>query len=191
MLPPTLDTVDIVKGSLLIGIAIFSYFGNSATLAVIYRMKGPFTRVRTLISNLAVADLFVTTFCMVVDSAWIFTVAWNAGNVSCKLLKYLQVFSMYASTYVLVLLSIDRCMAVVFPMSIMMTPLRLNLLLAFVWVISGVLALPEVCRTLVSFLLPLVGLYCSTRIFVIRGPYYILYMLSVCSGSLGLTKNEK
>lgn len=43
--------------------------------------------------------------------------SWEAGEVACKLIKFIQGTSTYASTYVLVALSIDRYDAITHPMN--------------------------------------------------------------------------
>ena len=42
---------------------------------------------------------------------------WEAGLLACKLIRFLQVVVTYASTYVLVALSIDRYDAITHPMA--------------------------------------------------------------------------
>lgn len=141
---PTLDAVDIIKMCVLISLAVISLIGNIMTLGIIYSMRTRSTTVRVLIGNLCVADLLVTFFCMIVDAVWSYTVSWNGGNASCKILKFLQVFSLYASTYVLVLIAVDRCHAIMFPMARIKAPMKLKIMLTIVWIGSGILALPQV-----------------------------------------------
>lgn len=62
-------------------------------------------------------DLSVGLFNVLVDIIWRFTVTWEAGNVACKVIKFLQCMTTYASTYVLVALSIDRYDAITHPMN--------------------------------------------------------------------------
>lgn len=54
---------------------------------------------------------------VLVDIAWRFTVTWEAGNLACKFIKFMQALVTYASTYVLVALSIDRYDAITHPMN--------------------------------------------------------------------------
>ena len=56
-------------------------------------------------------------FSVVPDIAWKFAVSWEAGLLACKLIRFLQVVVTYASTYVLVALSIDRYDAITHPMA--------------------------------------------------------------------------
>lgn len=43
--------------------------------------------------------------------------SWRAGNSACKFIKFMQACITYASTYVLVALSIDRYDAITHPMN--------------------------------------------------------------------------
>lgn len=63
------------------------------------------------------SDLSVGLFSVVPDIAWKFAVSWEAGLLACKLIRFLQVVVTYASTYVLVALSIDRYDAITHPMA--------------------------------------------------------------------------
>lgn len=65
-----------------------------------------------LFTDLAVGLINVST-----DIVWRITVAWHAGNILCKLIRFLQAVVTYSSTYVLVALSIDRYDAITHPMN--------------------------------------------------------------------------
>ena len=62
-------------------------------------------------------DLTVGLINVSTDIVWRITVAWHAGNVLCKLIRFLQAVVTYSSTYVLVALSIDRYDAITHPMN--------------------------------------------------------------------------
>lgn len=65
----------------------------------------------------SISDLCVGLLNVLVDIAWRFTVTWEAGNLACKFIKFMQALVTYASTYVLVALSIDRYDAITHPMN--------------------------------------------------------------------------
>lgn len=54
---------------------------------------------------------------MLIDLIWRTTVTWYAGNVACKVVRFMQAVVTYGSTYVLVALSIDRYDAITRPMN--------------------------------------------------------------------------
>lgn len=62
-------------------------------------------------------DLSVGLISVGTDLIWRITVSWNAGNIACKMIKFLQCVVTYSSTYVLVALSIDRYDAITHPMN--------------------------------------------------------------------------
>lgn len=64
-----------------------------------------------------VADLLVGLISVLTDIIWRTTVTWYAGNVACKLIRFMQAVVTYSSTYVLVALSIDRYDAITRPMN--------------------------------------------------------------------------
>lgn len=66
---------------------------------------------------LYIADLLVGLISVLTDIVWRVTIIWHAGNIACKLIKFLQVVVTYSSTYVLVALSIDRYDAITRPMN--------------------------------------------------------------------------
>jgi len=56
----------------------------------------------------------------------------------------MQVFGLYLSTYVVVIISIDRCMAIVDPISKNRAPRRVRLMLVLAWMLSAAFSLPQV-----------------------------------------------
>ena len=65
----------------------------------------------------AFSDLLVGLISVLTDIIWRYSVAWYAGNLACKIVKFAQVVVTYSSTYVLVALSIDRYDAITRPMN--------------------------------------------------------------------------
>ncbi|XP_014666951.1 PREDICTED: gonadotropin-releasing hormone receptor-like [Priapulus caudatus] len=166
---PTLDAVDIVKMSVLLAMAAVAVVGNVLTLCVIYSTRARHSTIVVLIAHLCVADLLVTVFCMVVDAAWSYTVAWNGGDASCKIVKFLQVFGLYASTYVLVLIAVDRAHAIMAPMARIKAPMRLRIMLTIVWLGSALLAVPQAKRSSLRLSLVIVIAFV-----VCWAPYYVI-----------------
>ncbi|XP_074097024.1 crustacean cardioactive peptide receptor isoform X2 [Cotesia typhae] len=65
-----------------------------------------------------------------------------AGNIACKLIKFLQVVVTYSSTYVLVALSIDRYDAITRPMNFSGSWWRARALVATAWGLSVAFSIP-------------------------------------------------
>ena len=141
---PTFNEMSLIKTIVLSAMFVISLVGNTATLVQMFRMRRRRSTINTLIMNLAVADLFVTFFCNVTDAVWASTVQWLAGNAMCKLVKFLQVFGLYLSTYIIVIISIDRCYAILDPMSRNSAPKRVRVLIILAWIISALFSSPQV-----------------------------------------------
>ncbi|KAF2882719.1 hypothetical protein ILUMI_23452 [Ignelater luminosus] len=94
------------------------------------------------ITHLALADLLVGVINVLTDIIWRMTVSWNAGNITCKIVKYLQVLVTYASTYVLVALSIDRYDAIRHPMKFSTSWRRAKSLILSAWILSIIFSIP-------------------------------------------------
>lgn len=147
---PMLDLDRIIKMVALLVMASLALIGNSTTLWVMWKRRARRSTITTLIINLAVADIFVVFFCMLVDAAWAYSVSWKGGAFLCKFLKFMQVYSLYVSTYILVVISLDRCQAVVYPMSRLKPGKRIKVMLGAVWIGSVLLASPQVNLTQLS-----------------------------------------
>lgn len=148
---PVLSNSVIIRASVLSAMAILSFFGNIATIISLKmgkrsrgRARPSWTAIYSLIFQLSVADLLVTIFCIAGEAAWSFTVQWYAGNVACKLFKFVQMFSLYLSTFVLVLIGVDRWLAVKYPMKSIATATRSGRLVIIAWVLSFLLSIPQV-----------------------------------------------
>ncbi|XP_063991139.1 gonadotropin-releasing hormone receptor isoform X2 [Diachasmimorpha longicaudata] len=143
---PTLTQYDFIKALILIIFGVVSVIANSFTIWSIARNRRQhhgYSAVYTLIMHLSVADLFVSVFCLMGDGIWIYTVNWPWGEPACKIFKYLQLFSLCLSTFVLVLIGIDRFIAVRYPMKSLNTAKRCNRLVLITWILAAVCSIPQ------------------------------------------------
>ncbi|CAH1637332.1 unnamed protein product [Spodoptera littoralis] len=147
---PVLTKSTLIRASVLSAMAILSFFGNLATIISIQkgkrgrgRARPSWTAIYSLIFQLSIADLLVTVFCIAGEAAWSFAVQWYAGNIACKLFKFLQMFALYLSTFILVLIGVDRWLAVKYPMRSMATATRSGRLVILAWALSFFLSLPQ------------------------------------------------
>lgn len=144
---PKLTQGAYLKAIILGVMAILSLIGNAATIWSITknrRKRHGCSAIYILILHLSVADLLVTVFCIGGEAIWSYTVAWLLDNVACKLFKFSQMFSLYLSTFVLVLIGVDRFVAVRYPMRSLNTSQRCNRLVTFTWILSFILSIPQV-----------------------------------------------
>ncbi|XP_053695269.1 cardioacceleratory peptide receptor [Sabethes cyaneus] len=116
--------------------------GNSAVLVTMLLNKNRKSRMNFFIKQLAIADLCVGLLSVLTDIIWRMTVSWRAGNVACKTIRFAQAGVTYASTYVLVALSIDRYDAITHPMNFSGCWNRARRLVAAAWSLSALFSLP-------------------------------------------------
>lgn len=142
---PTFQQSDLTRVIVLLLIAIFSLIGNIATLSSILRTgrQGTST-VYMLLVQLAIADLLVSIFCILADALWTLSVQWYGGNFFCKGVKFMQLFALYLSTFLLVLIGFDRLCAVRFPMKRARAKHHVRTGIVCVWTFSAIFSLPQV-----------------------------------------------
>ena len=105
-------------------IFLVSFFGNIFLLVVIYKKKQLRRSISCFVFNMAVSDLFNPLTIMTVkiveiisgSSSWKVDRPWLLGNILCKLAYFLPDVSLVVSIGSLLLISIDRLIAVVFPL---------------------------------------------------------------------------
>ena len=95
---------------------IFGVLGNTLTIMVIVKNKKMKTVATCFILNLAVADdLFMLSLPFFAYSTY--AKDWVFGSGLCKIMSALYGINLYASIFTMVLMSIDRYLAVVHPLS--------------------------------------------------------------------------
>ena len=114
----------IAKALAYIFIFLVSFFGNIFLLVVIYKNKQLRRSINYFVFNMAVSDLFNPLTVMTVkiveiisgSKSWKVDRPWLLGNILCKLAYFLPDVSLVVSIGSLLLISIDRLIAVVFPL---------------------------------------------------------------------------
>ncbi|XP_016992137.1 gonadotropin-releasing hormone receptor [Drosophila rhopaloa] len=147
---PQLSRSGLLKVYVLTVMALFSLLGNLLTIWNIYKTRisrrnsrHTWSAIYSLMFHLSIADVLVTWFCIIGEAAWCYTVQWLANELTCKLVKLFQMFSLYLSTYVLVLIGVDRWIAVKYPMKSLNMAKRCHRLLGGTYILSLVLSLPQ------------------------------------------------
>jgi len=99
-------------------IIITGFIGNLLVVCVVTLNKNMMNTTNLLILNLAISDILFIVFCIpstAVDYA--LTSAWPFGDVWCRLSQFLIPATAFVSIYTLVLMALDRFLAVVFPVA--------------------------------------------------------------------------
>ncbi|XP_072308327.1 oxytocin receptor [Eucyclogobius newberryi] len=116
--------------------------GNLCVLLAIHSAKHSQSRMYYFMTHLSIADLVVAVFQVLPQLIWDITFRFYGPDLLCRLVKYLQVVGMFASTYMLVLMSIDRCLAICQPLrSLNRGKDRIYVICS--WAMSLVLSVPQ------------------------------------------------
>ncbi|KAL8588372.1 hypothetical protein ACOMHN_024749 [Nucella lapillus] len=94
-------------------IVLLGLLGNLLVIAVVLSDKHMRNTTNILILSLAVADLLFIVFCVPFTATALALPVWPFGDVWCKVVQYMIHVCAYASVYTLVLMSLDRYLAVV------------------------------------------------------------------------------
>lgn len=96
-------------------IVLVGIFGNALVIIVVATNVQMRSTTNMLILNLAVADLLFIILCVPFTATDYVLNSWPFGLVWCQTVQYLIYFTSYVSIYTLILMSIDRFIAVVYP----------------------------------------------------------------------------
>uniref|UniRef100_A0A8C9JLJ5 Neuropeptide S receptor n=1 Tax=Panthera tigris altaica TaxID=74533 RepID=A0A8C9JLJ5_PANTA len=120
---------------------VFTIVGNSMVLFSTWRRKKK-SRMTFFVTQLAITDSFTGLVNILTDIIWRFTGDFMAPDLVCRVVRYLQVVLLYASTYVLVSLSIDRYHAIVYPMKFLQGEKQAKVLIMIAWTLSFLFSIP-------------------------------------------------
>ncbi|XP_055342265.1 gonadotropin-releasing hormone receptor-like [Paramacrobiotus metropolitanus] len=137
----------LVQVYVLLSLAVLGFLGNFLIIVVLCTKRlreRHFSNINFLILQLAFSDLLVVAFCLFADAIWKATYTWLAGDLMCKFVKYMQMFSLYASTFIIVTISLDRCIAVLFPISRFDQHRLVKVFVSIAWGFAGICSVPQI-----------------------------------------------
>nr|XP_002189484.4 vasopressin V1b receptor [Taeniopygia guttata] len=119
--------------------------GNLGVLLAMYRLRRKMSRMHLFILHLGLSDLGVALFQVLPQLLWKVTYRFLGPDPLCRAVKYLQVLSMFASTYMLMVMTLDRYLAVCHPLQSLQQPSRqAYAMIGATWLLSCLLSLPQV-----------------------------------------------
>uniref|UniRef100_UPI00398EC6C0 arg8-vasotocin receptor-like n=1 Tax=Pristiophorus japonicus TaxID=55135 RepID=UPI00398EC6C0 len=125
-------------------IFLVAVVGNLAVLLALYKTKKKMSRMHLFIRHLSLADLVVAVFQVLPQFIWDITYRFNGPDFLCRIVKHLQVFGMFASTYMMVMMAIDRYIAICHPLKTLQQPTKRSYMMIIgSWVGSFLLSTPQ------------------------------------------------
>ncbi|XP_060794090.1 vasopressin V2 receptor isoform X2 [Neoarius graeffei] len=120
--------------------------GNSFVLWVLLRRRKHHAPMHLFMINLCVADLVVAFFQVLPQLLWDITERFQGPDALCRFVKYLQIVGMFASSYMIVAMTVDRHYAICCPLQAYRggKPSRWNTPIMVAWGLALVLSLPQV-----------------------------------------------
>ncbi|XP_034670656.1 allatostatin-A receptor [Drosophila subobscura] len=118
--------------------------GNGLVILVVVANQQMRSTTNLLIINLAVSDILFVIFCVPFTATDYVLPEWPFGNMWCKFVQYMIVVTCHCSVYTLVLMSFDRFLAVVHPVTSMSLRTERNATLAIMcaWITIVTTAIP-------------------------------------------------
>ncbi|XP_053577271.1 urotensin-2 receptor-like [Bombina bombina] len=129
----------VLASMFLLGIA-----GNLYVLAINMQSHKPSGSMSVHIINLALADLLYLSTIPFVVSTYL-SQDWYFGDVGCRVLLSMDLFTMHASIFTLTVMSMERYQAVVFPLKARLAQGYHKITNLGIWIMSLLLTMPMIC----------------------------------------------
>ncbi|XP_052902512.1 allatostatin-A receptor [Anopheles moucheti] len=125
-------------------IGLAGLLGNGLVVLVVAANQSMRSTTNLLIINLAAADLLFVVFCVPFTAVDYVLPEWPFGEYWCKFVQYMIVVTAHASAYTLVLMSLDRFLAVVHPITSMSirTERNASIAICLTWFVILTTAIP-------------------------------------------------
>lgn len=128
-------------------IMTFTFIGNMAIIIILTktRQRKRNSRLNLFILNLAFGDMAVCCITMTTELLFVVFGKWILGNVACKLLIYSQVVTLASTTFILTSMSIDRYMALCYPLKFYagQSKARTKRMILLSWLLSFIFSVPQ------------------------------------------------
>lgn len=124
-------------------IMFISVIGNGMVCIIVKSSPRMQTVTNFFIVNMATGDLLMAIFCVPSSSvSMLILYYWPFGTFLCGLVNYSQAVSVLVSAYTLVAISIDRYMAILWPLKPRISKRYALIIISVVWLFALLTALP-------------------------------------------------
>ncbi|CAG2117549.1 unnamed protein product [Medioppia subpectinata] len=132
-----------VKSMAILPIMIIGIFGNLAIICLILKLKSlRKTHINLFILNMAIADLLTTLFCPWMALVDVIHQNYVLGPVFCKLEGFIKMLCLLASVLSLVIISVDRFIAIAYPFKRHLNKKASYLIIFAIWSLAIILSSP-------------------------------------------------
>ena len=162
--------VQILMCLMYITISLAALGGNGVVIYIIFAYKRMRTVTNLFIMNLAIGDLLMA--CLCIPFTFVSNLIlqyWPFGSIMCLVVSYAQAVSVFISAYTLIAISIDRYIAIIYPLRPRMTKLQSKVIIIVIWVVALLTPLPS---ALLSKLVPIQQDLNSTELSVVDDQFY-------------------
>nr|AGZ94838.1 vasotocin receptor V1a2 [Heteropneustes fossilis] len=123
---------------------VVAVVGNLDVLLAMCNTKKKSSRMHLFIKHLSLADLVVAFFQVLPQLCWKITYRFYGSDFLCRIVKHLQVMGMFASTYMMVMMTVDRYIAICHPLKTLQQSTRRSyIMIGSTWLGSLALSTPQ------------------------------------------------
>ncbi|XP_072015793.1 orexin receptor type 2-like [Amphiura filiformis] len=124
-------------------IFLLALLGNTLVCVAVLRNEHMRTVTNYYIVNLAVADILVSIICLPATVTLDVSESWFFGDRLCTFIPYFQNVSVAVSVYTLMMIAVDRYLAICRPLKFQTSATRTISVIIIVWTVSFVIMIPD------------------------------------------------
>lgn len=124
-------------------ITILAVGGNAIVVYIVLAYQRMRTVTNYFIVNLSISDIIMSCVCIPFTFiANMLVHYWPFGAIMCPLVSYAQVVAVFLSAFTMVAISLDRYIAIIYPLRPRMTTRQAALSIVLIWLLSLAVPLP-------------------------------------------------